>query len=159
MLHYKQILFYVGGDTVRFRSKVDLWYHGFAWCFAIITAWQFWACIVDYTFGGMVTAVLFLAVFLLFVLPVYMNTYYIFEREGLHIQSGLFINLVIPYADITACRATRNPAWFTPALSLDRFSVEYKTSRGKRMILLSPEDKKLFLSQLLLRNPWIDINP
>jgi hypothetical protein len=75
------------------------------------------------------------------------GTHYTLTAELLLIRSGP-MRYKVPLAEIEAVRSTRNPL-SSPALSLDRLEITY----GRRRIMISPEDKPRFLTELRARCP------
>lgn len=86
-----------------------------------------------------------LVVFLTFIIPLFMlwvwlATYYVLDDRNLIIRSGPY-KKVIPLSDIRSVEKTRNPL-SAPALSLDRLEIKY----GKYgFALISPEDRDAFI--------------
>ncbi|MCH8978357.1 MAG: PH domain-containing protein [Armatimonadetes bacterium] len=70
---------------------------------------------------------------------------YTFGDKNLVIRSGL-IRWRVPYSMIYRVRPTRNPL-SSPAWSLDRLAIHY----GKRWIMVSPNSKDQFLTELMNR--------
>ena len=85
----------------------------------------------------------FLAIILVFAYPVS----YEITPPDLLIRSGLTRSR-ITLSSIEAVQPTRNPA-SSPALSLDRVQIDYKKKGELTFTLISPENKKDFLNELV----------
>ena len=138
-------------DTVQFSSKVD------AWLAAIVVGAAVAALGVA---GALLTSDvpsrLPLAIFLAAIgggVPLWVmgGTRYIVGPAELRIVSGPF-RWRVPLRDIRTVTPTRNPL-SSPALSLDRLRIDY----GRRKwIMVSPRDRKAFVSELRRRGVPID---
>jgi hypothetical protein len=91
----------------------------------------------------LVASLIFWAVNVFVVLPIYFATYYTLEETALHIRCGFCINKRIPYSDITMIYETKDPG-ASAGLSLDRISINY--SKGE--YLISPKNKQEFIRLL-----------
>jgi hypothetical protein len=77
-------------------------------------------------------------------------------REGrLFVRSGPF-KWQISIADIQSVHATRNPL-SSPALSLDRLSIQYHEDGNSRALMVSPLQKDAFVQALHSVNPGITL--
>lgn len=90
------------------------------------------------------------ATFLLWVLQ---GTWYAILTDRLLIVSACF-RWQIPLDQITAISPTRNPL-SSPALSLDRLSIQYQSGERRRWVMISPVEQERFLHELKLVAPWI----
>lgn len=84
---------------------------------------------------------------------IYFTTYYVIEDDTLRVRSA-FINKLIPIYDIRSIKQTFNPL-SSPALSMDRLEILYETHST---VLISPENRDVFLEELKKRNPSIRID-
>jgi membrane protein YdbS with pleckstrin-like domain len=75
----------------------------------------------------------------------------------LEIRSGILLHYKIPLSSIFRVVPTRNPL-SSPAWSLDRLRIDYLKNSKKRVILISPKDKKIFLRELIERIPSLEFN-
>lgn len=130
------------------RSKRD------AWLMAVLAVAGLYslavAAVVTFTGPGPGLAVLaLLAAVYAFVAWIFVKTFYIVTETDLLVRSGPF-RWTIPLDDIQKVQPTRNPL-SSPALSLDRLEILH--SRGSLMI--SPEDKRGFLEDLVVRTPGL----
>jgi membrane protein YdbS with pleckstrin-like domain len=75
---------------------------------------------------------------------------YNFWTDRLHIRSG-WLSWDIPYAAIRRAEYSRNPL-SAPAWSFRRVKI---TSADGSFILVSPEDRKLFMEELVARCPHL----
>jgi hypothetical protein len=81
------------------------------------------------------------------------GTRYTLTEDLLLIQSGP-MRYKVPLVEVTSVRPTRS-LLSSPALSLDRIEITY----GRRRILVSPEDKVRFLTELRARSPQLGEEP
>jgi hypothetical protein len=135
--------------TKVYRSKVDKWLLGIL-VGAMVVA----------IFGGLATVAAGVAIspwFTVFgILPVLLgvglplwvltSTKYTLFDDVLIVKSALF-TWVVPLNEIHRVAATSNPL-SSPALSLDRLRIEYG---NRKWIMISPEDKEDFVSDLRSR--------
>ncbi len=90
---------------------------------------------------------------ILFVLHMFLNTWYRVGDGKLEIKCGFFFHMYIEIASIKKIKTSSSPL-SAPALSFDRLDISY----GKfGRVLVSPKDKKSFLSAILELNPAIEI--
>ena len=98
------------------------------------------------TAAGLAGSALFIAAILVgLVWPVH----YTCAAEHLIVRSGLVLYQV-PYREIRSVAPSR-ALWSSPALSLDRLRIDY----GTRWLLISPRDRRAFLTELRLRAPHL----
>jgi hypothetical protein len=76
---------------------------------------------------------------------------YTLEGDALRIRASFF-RWRVPLAAIDSVEPTRNPL-SSPACSLDRLLIRY----GARRIMISPEDKTVFLRALAARAPQLEL--
>jgi len=138
-----------------FPSKRDGWFVAVVWI----------ACVVVVVSGGLHVAAdgaawsrVVLAIVLFgaaaFMLSVLYGTGYRIGERSLHVRGGPF-RWRIPLRAIASVSPTKNPL-SSPACSLDRLRVAYRTGRGERVLMISPSDKSGFLDALSLRCPWLE---
>jgi membrane protein YdbS with pleckstrin-like domain len=82
---------------------------------------------------------------------------YEITTSSLEIRSGILLHYKIPLSSIVRVVPTRNPL-SSPAWSLDRLRIDYLKNGKKRVILISPNDKKTFLRELIERTPSLEFN-
>ena len=82
---------------------------------------------------------------------------YEITTSTLEIRSGILLHYKIPLSSILRVVPTRNPL-SSPAWSLDRLRIDYLKNGKKRVILISPKDKKTFLRELIERTPSLEFN-
>lgn len=87
-----------------------------------------------------------------FIVWVFRTTYYVISADVLIVHAGP-IRRTVPLRQVQRLRATHNPL-SSPALSLDRIEVTY----GRRRVLISPEDKRAFVSAVLKRAPTVVVD-
>lgn len=78
-------------------------------------------------------------------LPIWLlaSTKYTIAQETLTVQSGPFV-WRIKLMDVVEVTETRS-AISSPALSLDRIAIKYKSGKFSRSVLVSPKDKTGFI--------------
>lgn len=76
---------------------------------------------------------------------------YVLHQECLEIRFGVFMHEKIAYKDITEYSETRNPM-SSAALSIDRLSIiYYRENYGSTEVMISPENKQQFMTDLQWR--------
>jgi len=88
-------------------------------------------------------------------IPVLLTTpvSYTIDRSSLHIRAG-YKHWTIPLQNVIAVRPSRD--WISsPALSMNRFEIEYKDWEGNSFILVSPEKADHFLNELVSVDPGL----
>lgn len=139
-----------------FYSKIDIWL-GLAIGIAefVVIAACVALCVESCETGSskaMLFALLFsafeIAVFLL-VADAFVRCRYVFKKNHLYIQSGIFVRVEIPYANIKSFSES-NDALSAPACSLDRIKIIYMDKMAKResFTLVSPRNKQAFIKKL-----------
>ena len=121
----------------RFRSKVDWWIRLLLG--AVILADIVF--IAKLGLGNAAVIVLIAVVVLLLWLS--LRTYYVVDQTTLRIVSGPF-RWRIPLDEIKSVTPSRS-LWSSPALSLDRLSIDY--GNGRR-VMVSPAEKQAFLGAI-----------
>ena len=81
--------------------------------------------------------------------------YYEIAPPNLLIRSGLLLRYRIPLASIEKIQPTRNPL-SSPAWSLDRLRIEYSKGGRRQAIMISPENKEIFLHYLIMFEPHLE---
>lgn len=84
-----------------------------------------------------------------FVVWTFTRTFYVLTAADLLIRSGPF-RWSIPLAHVRLVLPTRNPL-SSPALSLDRLAIRHASGT----IMISPEDQRRFLEDLVERTPGL----
>jgi Bacterial PH domain len=78
---------------------------------------------------------------------------YTIDSQSIYIRGG-WTNWTIPIERILAVRPSRN--WIaSPALSLDRLEIEYKSWQGTSLLSISPERTSQFLKELSELDPGL----
>jgi hypothetical protein len=112
-------------------------------------------------FGGLILssasknwiAVVLIFLIMVFVLHVFLTTYYEISGRFLKVKCGFLIDKDIDINEIVSVRETFNPL-SAPATSLDRLEIKLP---GKDSILISPRDKRGFVKALLEIKPAIKV--
>ena len=135
-------------DDQTFRSKVDVWLK-LVIAGGLVAMWlspvrRVWA-------GGAIDASDIITPLLAtaFIVWVCRTTYYVISADALIVHAGA-IRRTVPLRLVQRLRATHNPL-SSPALSLDRIEVTY----GAKRVLISPRDKRGFVSAVLKRAPAV----
>jgi hypothetical protein len=131
-----------------FRSKVD------AWLTLVVAAGlvAMWLAPVRRIWAGRTIDSLDIIgpfVATAFIVWVFGGTYYVITADSLIVRAGP-IRRTVPLRLVQRLRATHNPL-SSPALSLDRIEVTY----GAKRILVSPDDKRGFVSAVIKRSPAV----
>jgi hypothetical protein len=90
---------------------------------------------------------------MIFVLHVFLNTYYEISGRIMKVKCGFLIDKDIDIDEIVSVKETFNPL-SAPATSLDRLEIKLA---GKDSILVSPRDKRGFIKELLQIKPGIQV--
>lgn len=98
--------------------------------------------------------VFILVLIILFILHLFLTTYYTIDGPELFIRCGMLYHIKIPIPSIKKIEKT-NSLPSAPATSIDRIAIYYDTNK---MIVISPKDKQAFAADLKLLNPLIEIN-
>jgi hypothetical protein len=133
-----------GGFIMKFKSKIDWWAHIAFATLPISTILCIVSCI---TIGESrivaVIAAIFCLLLCIFIMPIWVSTYYVLGENELIVKCG-FLKSKVAYGSIKSVKETRNPLAST-ALSLDRIEIIYGVGGH---ILISPQNKQEFLQQL-----------
>lgn len=90
---------------------------------------------------------------ILFVVHIFMTTYYVINGNNLIIKCGFFFNKTIDIRTIKKVSETNN-LLSSPATSIDRIEITY----GKfDAIIVSPKQKKEFINDITTLNPSIEV--
>ena len=89
----------------------------------------------------------------LFVLHLYLNTYYLIDGEFLIVKSGIIFNKKIDINSVRSIRETKS-LLSAPALSFDRLEVNWGKYTG---VVISPKEKKKFIEHMTKINPEIAV--
>ena len=143
---------------MKFKSKVDLWYHI---VHVLTAALVLWLVIIFASNGNMAVGVLALALFLceIYISLLLGSAYYTLEEAGLLIKSGPGRKLRVAYADIQSVAETRKVLPFS-VLSRDAVEVRYYSGGSRnldgieKVIVISPEKKREFLERLEEKMGW-----
>ncbi len=129
-----------------FKSKVGWWYH-----LVILLAAA--GCVASILKGRIDATVISLLASML-IIHILLNTWYKITEDGVLVaHCSIFPEKRIAISEITALGSTVMPI-SSYALSLDRLII-YKND--KYWLLISPVDKKDFISQLIKINPEIKL--
>lgn len=137
-------------DTVRYYSKKDIWLLaliGAVFLLPIVLA------IYDLFMGdidGLLSLLFGIAVpgtLLLLTYPLY----YDLTPSALRVRGGILIDKQIPLSAVQGVTPTRNPL-SAPAWSLERLRVNYQIEGSESFVLISPEDKAGFMTELTRRD-------
>ena len=127
---------------MKFKSKIDWWFHLVVVVFILVPILSFF--FATYTLILLIGTV-FVVFCVLVILPMYFFTYYILDETTLLIRGGLYYKR-ISYKNIERITETRYPWSSCTALSYDRIEILY--SKGLGVTYISPKDKQEFIKQL-----------
>jgi hypothetical protein len=98
-------------------------------------------------------ALVMLCLLFLFVVHLFMTTYYVINGNKLTIKCGFLYNKTIDITTINKISETNNPL-SSPATSIDRLELTY----GKfDSVLISPKQKKEFINAMIAINSGIEV--
>lgn len=89
----------------------------------------------------------------LFMVHLFMTTFYVINGNMLTIKSGFLFNLHIDINTIKKIAETNNPK-SSPAISLDRLEIKYGVFNS---VIISPKNQKEFIDELTSINPQIEV--
>lgn len=137
---------------MTFPSKVDWWLLGLL--LFVISA-QLTAAVCVFIGGSelWVGGVLLLSAG--FISWLLQSTFYVVDETRLLIRSGP-IWITVPLETIEDILPTRNPL-SSPALSLDRLAIHYRSKGKKRMVMISPADKEGFVRVIAALVPGMSV--
>ncbi len=134
---------------MKYKSKIDWWFHLSVIVFCAFTAYTIYAASLGNA-TMLLAAIMFGLMFFLFLLPTYLFTYYVTGDSALTVRSGLFTKKVIPYNMIVSCQPG-SVTGDSAALSRDRLVITYFKNGKKKNIIVSPKDKFDFVTELKLK--------
>ena len=133
---------------MKFKSKIDWWTHLVLASMPLVNLWLILMFMIqDTIFVVPLVAIIFLLINIFLILPMWINTCYIFEENELLVKCGFGKGTRIDYKSIKNVKESRS-LLASPALSLDRIEITFGASD---MIMVSPKEKSKFLEQLELR--------
>jgi Na+/melibiose symporter-like transporter len=140
-----------------FASKVDAWVPAAA--IGIPVASLAAVLFASFKSQGPVAPAIFATAMVLvvvsFVAWLFLTTKYRVENGILTVRCGP-LRWTIPIRDIDSVTATRNHL-SSPALSLDRLQIHYRSGTRENDILVSPDDKQGFIAALRASNAMIHV--
>lgn len=138
---------------LRYNSKKDWWLTIIIWVAMLFSIGSGCVAFIENPNPGEFLVLLCLGLLLpLFVLWIWLTTYYVLEEKNLVIRFGPF-KKTIPVNSIKSVKKTMNPL-SSPALSLKRLEIEYGQFDS---VLISPEDRDEFIRILADRCPQAKI--
>lgn len=137
---------------MRFPSRKDWWLTIIIWgsMLYLIGVGGYTLIFEDFSMGRFILVLICLFLVPLFLLWMWLRTYYVIEEEQLIIKFGPF-KKVIPINTIISVKKTMNP-FSSPALSIKRIEILYG---HYEMVLISPYDRDEFIDILKKRCPQI----
>lgn len=90
---------------------------------------------------------------ILFVVHMFMTTYYVINENNLTIKCGFLINLTLDIRTIKKISETNN-LLSSPATSIDRIEIMFGNFDS---VIISPKDKKEFINDILALNPRVEV--
>jgi hypothetical protein len=142
---------------VKFKAKIDWWMQLIIVSFLALNIWALFGLFTGEV-GSIILAIIFTPTNVFLMVPMWLNTYYLFDESELLVKCGLGKGTRISYSQITSVSKTRNPI-SSPAPSLDRLEVRYKSKSGgfSDTVIISPKDKTGFIEQLQINNPDVEV--
>jgi hypothetical protein len=139
-------------------SRVDWWLALVAWGDTVLPvvlgAGMF---VAGERAGGLVVAGISVATIVGVMLGLAWPVRYIFRNGDLWISSGWWLRWRIPVQAIEGVEPSRwilgSPAWF-----IDRLAIHYRQRKSLNLMLVSPRDTRLFLEDILERNPALELH-
>lgn len=141
---------------MKFKGKIDHWAH-LMMLVLLSEAGLMLYLGVDTQSGFYLTLGILLGILLLFLAPIYFNSYYVLEEHELLIRAGCFFAWRIPYTVIIQAVKTDDMS-ASIGFSLQRLDLEWWEQDKRKRLLIAPEDRELFQRMLLLKNPMIYID-
>jgi len=146
---------------MKFRSKIDWWAYLVFLGWLAANLWFIISYIVNGGLASLIIVIFFTPFSVLIMAPMLLRSYYLFDDESkeLVIRCGLGKGTRIAYDLLASAERTRNPI-SSPALSMDRVEVKFKSKSGKfsDTIIISPNDREGFFAELKARNENIEIS-
>ena len=91
---------------------------------------------------------------LVFLVHLFLTTYYVIEGDRLRVRSGFLVNRIIEIEKIRKVETSKS-FLSSPATSFDRIELSYNKFDT---VTISPADKSSFVADLKQVNPSIEIN-
>ncbi len=123
------------------------------WLLSIIMLVLSTVSVLLYLDGVPWIALLLILALFLFILQLFVNTYYVIEKEMLKIRSGFLYKLDLDIQQIIRIEETSSPL-SSPAASFERLEIIYNKFDS---VIISPKEKQLFIQDILQINPSIEI--
>ncbi|MDR7210056.1 PH domain-containing protein [Flavobacterium piscis] len=130
----------------RFKSKIDIW-------LVLFLGVIFGGIAIKMAFDGVWGVLFFMSLVIIFIVHMFMTTFYIIEGEKLIIKCGFLINISIAVETIKKISETNN-IMSSPALSLDRLEILYNKFDT---VMISPKEKIKFIEAIQKINPEVKI--
>lgn len=131
-----------------YPSKRDTWLVVVLVAAGLFSLWVAVSALLEEPGAGIAALAILLAS-AAFVIWMFTRTFYILTASDLVVHSGPF-RWTVPLGSIRRVFPTKNPL-SSPALSLDRLEIRHASG----MIMISPEDKRRFLEDLVERTPGL----
>jgi len=143
---------------MKFKSKIEWWLHLIFIGFLLANIWAIAGVLTGNT-ESILIAIVFTPLNIFLMLPIWLNTYYLFEDGQLRVKCGFFNYGQIDCKRIISVTPTKNPI-SAPAPSMDRLEIcfYYKNGSFKDSVIISPADKEGFFEQLRRENPDVEIS-
>ena len=107
---------------------------------------------VIFTYNRIWNGLILLFFITLLIVYAFLSIYYLVVGNELIVKSAFGMKVIVPIDSITKIKETKNLI-SSPAASLDRIEISY----GKKAVIISPQNKKEFISQLIALNPKIEV--
>ena len=90
---------------------------------------------------------------ILFIVHMFMTTYYLIKGNTLIVKSGFLFNKNIDILTIKKISETNNPL-SSPATSMDRIEITFGKNQS---VIISPKNKREFINEIISLNPKIEV--
>ncbi|WP_431244615.1 PH domain-containing protein [Flavobacterium sp. P21] len=130
----------------KFKSKIDIWLVLFL---SVVLGGALMSTLFDKVWDA--SGILFVTI--VFIVHMFLTTFYTIVGQKLKIKSGFLINSTIDIQKIKRISET-NSLLSAPALSIDRLEILYNKSDS---IVISPKDKSGFFEAIKKINPEVEI--
>lgn len=139
---------------MKFKPKIDWWLSGLLFLIALMAVELIISSVILKQINQLFSGIVLMAVVILFIIPMYVLTYYEITEDSLIIKSGYTFKKEITIASIEGVMPTHNPL-NSKVMSTNRIAVYHKHKHKTVTEFISPKNRDLFLSELLKRNPDI----
>ncbi|KAF2512763.1 PH domain-containing protein [Flavobacterium zhairuonense] len=131
---------------VKFKSKIDIW-------LVLFLSLVLGGALINALYNKVWGASIVLGIIIVFIVHMFLNTFYTIEEGKLKIKCGFLINSTVYTQKIKKISET-NSIMSSPALSFDRLEIVYNKFDT---VIISPKDKNGFFEAIKKINPEVEI--